>query len=827
MIRSKPEFTKQLRGQRVIRPWLHDMSGDETSPAREGYDSCCEGYVLSPGGPNRRMTNCCGSLTLCFGGKMPLVIGFLCLAALCCAQPASPPLLKGAISGKLFDETGQPLPGWHVVAARWSYHRGRKELDLLPPGDTPTKDDGSFLIEDLDPGEYCLRAENPYRELLDLPFAKTLPALPTPKERGESYATTYYPGVVDASSASSIRVRAGAASSMPFRLQSARVFRIRGKIAVARGSMSIRPLDSFVPEDTRNVSASADGTFEVDGLLPGAYVISGSDWETASRVIVTVTDHDLTDVSIDAKPCPKVRGTFTLDGAPAVPKTYLGPVIPLSLLDEAMTVGGQVDASGAFTVACAQPENYSISVPVEPGQYVKSITIDGKDATYAPLDLTAFGDKTLDIAHASHAAELRGTVRDASGRPQPATPVTIWSARNDFNLTATSAADGTFQLGNLPPGNYRAAAWDQLYIQPSGWGVETVRDFRDQFTAAASAIVLGEGQRLSVDPVLIPRAAIEQAASTLRLNAVMNHAPEVDAIAQAVKSPQTLEHFLESNRTFDWTLVMRALGLGEDADWFAPCGDRFPAAQESCSVKIEAVSKPDQAILIVRGGDSSFAVGYLRYMRDSTGVWRFAGENSTIRRNPARDYTLMQFGDKPFLAIFSDQSQRGMGTQQVLEQWFDLTQPDFKPVFSITPDGGQSRFGIGVGRTIKTTYALHQTAGSESIQVTLSLHFNGVGLDQEATFIGVYGRSPGEKAFTLRTAYAGSDRRAVIPTEDFEGLADPFSDLSNEKLLAYAFAGLQKIAKGSDRDATEWLQSVLSNAEDTPEKRALLKLLKR
>jgi len=64
-----------------------------------------------------------------------------------------------------------------------------------------------------------------------------------------------------------------------------------------------------------------------------------------------------------------------------------------------------------------------------------------------------------------------------------------------------------------------------------------------------------------------------------------------------------------------------------------------------------------------------------------------------------------------------------------------------------------------------------------------------------------------------------------MPAMDFEELADPFSELSNEKLLTYALPGLRKIATGADADAKGWLRSILNEAMDTPEKRTLLGLL--
>ncbi len=185
----------------------------------------------------------------------------------------------------------------------------------------------------------------------------------------------------------------------------------------------------------------------------------------------------------------------------------------------------------------------------------------------------------------------------------------------------------------------------------------------------------------------------------------------------------------------------------------------------------------------------------------------------------------MRVGGKPFLKISSDHSQFGFGVSQEIEDWFDLTQPDLEPVFSFTADGGEGRFSMGVGRSIHAQASLSQAAGLERIDLILSVHLDGPGLDLEAMYLGIYERPANQKKFTLRIAYSGLDRRTTISAKDFEELADPFSGVSNQQLLVYALPGLQKIAAGSDPDARQWLQSILSHAKDTPEKRALLDLL--
>lgn len=209
-----------------------------------------------------------------------------------------------------------------------------------------------------------------------------------------------------------------------------------------------------------------------------------------------------------------------------------------------------------------------------------------------------------------------------------------------------------------------------------------------------------------------------------------------------------------------------------------------------------------------------------------SGAWRFAGEASAIQRNGPSHYELRHFGIKPFFTITSDRSQNGVAVQQVLQNWFDLTQPGFAPVFSITLRGSESRFGFGVGRTIEAAPALAESRGIETFQVALSIRFKGPGLNEPASYTGVYERRDGAPKFALRDAYSETPHRAPMPKEDFAELADPFSGISNEKLLSYALPGLKKIANGPDGDAKEWLRSILRNTNDTVPKRLLTDLLR-
>lgn len=268
--------------------------------------------------------------------NLPVLLLVVALAVtggvVCNAQPTCSPF-KGAISGRSLDEDGRPLANQRVVAGRWSYHAGRKQFQPLSV--TTSGQDGGYVINDLDPGTYYIRT-----------------GLSAPE------------------------------------------FHLRGKFVDPRTGRfislkEIKRLGSPVGSVFRIVRVRLDQTFEVDHLLPGTYANDDYSNDYTARLTVTITDRDVDNVVVELTPCPKIRGTMTIDGTPVRPTSANVTDFMLTHLDEAVSIPGVDDGDGTFYVRCAQPEIYSIDVPLQPGTYLKSITLDGKDATNAPLDLTS------------------------------------------------------------------------------------------------------------------------------------------------------------------------------------------------------------------------------------------------------------------------------------------------------------------------------------------------------------------------------------------------------------------------------------------------------
>jgi hypothetical protein len=171
---------------------------------------------------------------------------------------------------------------------------------------------------------------------------------------------------------------------------------------------------------------------------------------------------------------------------------------------------------------------------------------------------------------------------------------------------------------------------------------------------------------------------------------------------------------------------------------------------------------------------------YVRYLRKKNGDWQFAGTHEAMVNEYPRRHEFAQVNGKPFLKVASDHTQVGFALSQEVEDWFDLTQPTFQPVFSFTRQGSYEPFSEAVGREVRAQATSTRVDGIDAIDVTLTVTFDGPDIGVHAEFEGIYKRSGSARIFSLREAYSGMDRRAAIPLRDFAGLGGvDFNEISS------------------------------------------------
>jgi hypothetical protein len=251
---------------------------------------------------------------------------------------------------------------------------------------------------------------------------------------------------------------------------------------------------------------------------------------------VTVSDSDVTGVVLQLTGGAEIAGSIKMEdgdlkdwlqpsqqqnaGPPGMPP-FIGPGTKSIRLNstEAISVSApaaQFNADGTFQLKGVAPSRYFIQVGGLPqGAYVKSMRFGGQDVTRAPLDLTAGGGGSLEVVVSPKAGDVTGTVQNEKGEPVQGVPVTLWPKIPDQSnstsgiKSANTDQNGSFKISGLAPGDYYAAAWDDV---PEA-GLSQNPDFLAQFAGADTAVKLEESGHQTASVKLITREKIVAAAA--------------------------------------------------------------------------------------------------------------------------------------------------------------------------------------------------------------------------------------------------------------------------------------------------------------------------
>ncbi len=167
----------------------------------------------------------------------------------------------------------------------------------------------------------------------------------------------------------------------------------------------------------------------------------------------------------------------------------------------------------------------------------------------------------------------------------------------------------------------------------------------------------------------------------------------------AARSPLTLARYIGAHEdNADWDGFWRALERPAPTLMYPLCG---APTIFSCVTETVMLPRYDQAILIIQSEGLRADDLFLRYIQEADGSWRFAGFHLAVAGGTyPRRHEISQLDGKPFLKIASDLSQVGGTLGENIEEWFDLSEPNFEPVFSFTADGSITPFCLAVGQEI-------------------------------------------------------------------------------------------------------------------------------
>jgi hypothetical protein len=387
------------------------------------------------------------------------------------------------VSGRVTDEEGEAVVGGMVEVMRFTYVRGRRQLVRMQSAGT--NDLGEYRIYGLPPGRYYLSAA--YfggGRVYSSGGAVIGGIVGRQSTTDESYAPTYYPGTNDPARAIPLELGPGQdVSGLDFTLRPLPTVRVRGRVIhgitgqpVRGATLWLFPRESELrPFSLGNqaMSDSAQGEFEIRGVLPGSYFLAAGWGEQgrsfSARVPVEVGSTHVEGLTITLTPSVTLEGRVRVEGGGET--RFRGVQIQVVPSEEAPM--GISNAStrpdGAFSFRDLVPGIYTLNLSGAPeGYYLKSATLGGKNVLEAGVDLSGGSSSVpLELLLSPAAGRIDGIVVSDEQQPVPGAQVAIVPDkphRKQWYLyqLVTADASGRFVLQGLAPGAYKLFAWQEL-----------------------------------------------------------------------------------------------------------------------------------------------------------------------------------------------------------------------------------------------------------------------------------------------------------------------------------------------------------------------------
>lgn len=418
----------------------------------------------------------------------------------------------GVISGRVVDADGEPVSKTTVQALRHAFIFGKKRM--VPADQARTDDLGEFRLHGLRAGSYYLLV-TPGREWNAPPV---LAAGGTASKETLVYAPTFYPGVSARDDAEKLEIKSGQEIRANFSLVPVPAVQVRGRLAATAVEAGLRV--ALVPQDEvafgfalfrNNVEVQKDGTFQIDGVVPGSYTLmvvsnAAGRFEQVASEKVEVGKTDISDLTVAASPVGRatVKGRVRIEGTSSVdisnmmvflrPDSDDGSGIFTRFGRRGRGAGG-VEADGTFEFEDVTDGNYRVEVSGRSGMgwssdigglYLKSATvgkIDARDDGFPITEGRAPGQ--LEIVLSTAAAQIEGVVLDDQKKPVAGIRVVAAPEEKRRNIEGwyrsdTTDQNGRFLIKAVRPGSYTVLALDSLNNMYESNDPELIKKFEDQ-----------------------------------------------------------------------------------------------------------------------------------------------------------------------------------------------------------------------------------------------------------------------------------------------------------------------------------------------------------
>ena len=338
-----------------------------------------------------------------------------------------------ALSGRVFDQDGDPLQGVGIQVLRVSYASGMRQL--IPVAGASSNDRGEYRCYDLPAGRYFVLATPK-----GSPLSHPMEAGALVPEIQDAYVPLYYPGVVELDSASAVPVpEGGDIQQIDFRLQSIRATTLRGRIAglatVDSNQVQVvlahneHGFASYIDRATAAVDP-ATGKFEIRRVAPGSYFLVASQVSkgevSSARVPVEITAGAPPEqLPIHMAPAVEAHGIVLMDDGSPAPAGLVVRLLPAEGLMTGASPVAAVNSDGSIRLSGVLPGTWIPSVEHVPeGVWIKNVSFGDIRSIGGQLNLPAGARGPLRIVLAANGGQVAGTVGE-EGQPRQATVVLV------------------------------------------------------------------------------------------------------------------------------------------------------------------------------------------------------------------------------------------------------------------------------------------------------------------------------------------------------------------------------------------------------------------
>jgi hypothetical protein len=429
----------------------------------------------------------------------------------------------GVISGRVVDDTGEPIAKVSVWAMQFGRHQGaRKLIPFFVPeeccwrgGHAGTDESGQYSLV-LPPGEFVVMVQS--RETWPLESDTT---------QVYGYPPSFYPGVTEPNQAHRIKVEVGQeVGNIDFSLVPARTSRVSGTVLNAAGTpvddesvalsqevMGPQGGSTFAPT---TVQTGPEGRFVVNNVQAGEYMLAVRSAATnlqpaqEARRMIQVAGIDIDGLVIVTGSGGTLRGQVSSDDGTPVPGVdrLVVRARPLTWAARMSALGssgnGRVNADGTFEVnAVVGPVVLRIGTLA--GDWtLKAIQLNGRDLADDPIEVR-HGEvlSGVRVVLTNRPTQVRGGLVDEKQQPADGTVVIFpedqsrWREDSRTIRAARPDQHGEFSITGLPAGKYLVAAVD--YVQDGQWyDPEFLADLRPR----AERLSLGEAETKRIDLIV-------------------------------------------------------------------------------------------------------------------------------------------------------------------------------------------------------------------------------------------------------------------------------------------------------------------------------------